>query len=135
VHRVTLSSRGHTFATRTPSVIICNNPHQMKVFGVENASVPERGLLNVYVTTRSKRRTLLWQMLRASASQIDRNTPFFEAMALPELRIDSRRKRLAVSIDGEVIDLPTPLRYRIHERPLRVLVPREADAANAGTAL
>jgi diacylglycerol kinase family enzyme len=123
VQRVSLSSRGHTFATRTPSVIICNNPHQMKVFGVENASVPERGLLNVYVTTRPTRRTLLWQLLRAATNNIHENTRNLETMALPEMRIDSRRRHVAVSIDGEVVDLKTPLRYRIHERPLKVLVP------------
>src|SRR3954452_3759851 len=33
----------------TPSVIVCNNPHQMRVFGVENVSHSDRSLLNVYV--------------------------------------------------------------------------------------
>ena len=39
----------------TPSVIVCNNPHQMEVFGVTGASVPDRGLLNVYVATARNR--------------------------------------------------------------------------------
>jgi diacylglycerol kinase family enzyme len=124
VHRVTLSSRGHTFARRTPSVIVCNNPHQMKVFGVENASIPERGLLNVYVATRPKRRTVVALMLRAAAGTLHPSTPHFEAMALPEVRIDSRRSHLPVSIDGEVFDLRIPLKYRIRPLPLRVLVPQ-----------
>jgi diacylglycerol kinase family enzyme len=122
-HRVTLSAGGKTIARRTPSVIVCNNPHQMQVFGVEDASVPERGLLNVYITTRSTRRTVLALMTRAATGGLKFSTPHFEAMALPEVRIDARRSRLAVSIDGEVMDMPTPLRYRIRSRPLKVLVP------------
>lgn len=123
--RLTLSARGHTIARRTPSVIICNNPHQMEVFGVADASVPERGLLNVYIATRAKRRTLVWLMLRAAARAIDEDTKHFEAMALPELRIDSNRRILPVSVDGEVTDMPTPLIYNVRERPMKVIVPQE----------
>jgi diacylglycerol kinase family enzyme len=125
VQKLTLSARGRSLAHRTPSVIICNNPHQMKVFGVKDASIPERGLLNIYITTRSRRRTLIWQMFRAAAGAIDEKTPHFEAMALPELRIDSKRKLIPVSIDGEVMDLSPPLVYRVRERPMKVLVPEE----------
>jgi len=128
VHKLMLSARGHTIARRTPSVIVCNNPHQMEVFGVKEASVPERGLLNVYVTTRAKRRTLVWLMFRAAAGAIDENTPHFEAMALPELRIDAKRRALPVSVDGEVMDLTPPLVYRVRERPMKVIVPKD-DAA------
>ena len=123
VQKLALSARGRTISHRTPSVIICNNPHQMEVFGVKNASIPERGLLNIYITTRTRRRTLIWQMFRAAAGAIDDKTPHFQAMALPELRIDSRRKLIPVSIDGEVMDLSPPLVYRVRERPMKVIVP------------
>jgi diacylglycerol kinase family enzyme len=129
VHKLALSARGHTIAARTPSVIICNNPHQMEVFGVKNASVAERGLLNIYLTTRTKRRTLIWLLFRAAAGAIDENTKHFEAMALPELRIDSRRRALPVSVDGEVMDFTPPLIYRVRERPMKVIVPNEVSGA------
>ena len=134
VHKLTISARGHTIARRTPSVIICNNPHQMEVFGVADASVPERGLLNLYLATRAKRRTLVWLMFRAAAGRIDEKTKHFETMALPEFRIDSKRKLLPVSVDGEVLDLQTPLVYRIREKPLKVIVPAAAaeEKADAG---
>jgi diacylglycerol kinase family enzyme len=125
VQKLALSARGHTITHRTPSVIVCNNPHQMEVFGVKHASVPERGLLNVYITTRTRRRTLIGQMFRAAAGAIDQKTPHFEAMALPELRIDCKRKLITVSIDGEVMDLSPPLIYRVREKPMKVIVPAE----------
>lgn len=127
VQKLTISARGQTIARRTVSVIICNNPHQMEVFGVTDASVPERGLLNIYLTTRSKRRTLIWLMARAAAGAIDQKTRHFETLALAEFRIDAKRKVLPVSLDGEVMDLPTPLNYRVREKPLKVIVPKEQN--------
>jgi diacylglycerol kinase family enzyme len=47
----------------------------------------------------------------------------FHALAATELWVDSQRKRLFVSLDGEVEQFHTPLRYAIHERVLDVIVP------------
>jgi diacylglycerol kinase family enzyme len=39
------------------------------------------------------------------------------------LRVASKRSRLAVSLDGEVVRAEPPLDYRIHKKGLRVLAP------------
>src|SRR5687768_13475072 len=75
----------------TPSVIVCNNPHQMKVFGVESASVPERGLLNVYVARRTRRLTMIWLFIRAIFRSLD-TAQNFEAVALREVTIDTAHR-------------------------------------------
>ena len=80
------------------------------------------------MTTRAKRRTLVWLMFRAAAGAIDEKTKHFESFALPELRIDSNRRVLPVSVDGEVTDMPTPLLYKIRDKPMRVLAPAPAPA-------
>jgi diacylglycerol kinase family enzyme len=46
-----------------------------------------------------------------------------EVRRVPEITIDSRKRRLRVLVDGEVVYLRPPLRYRIRPRALRVLVP------------
>ena len=106
----------------TPSVIVCNNPHQMKVFGVENVSYPGRGILNVYLARSTRGAGLLWLIVRAMFRRLD-TARSFESMALPEVTIHTRRATARVSIDGEVTDLPTPLRYRVRRGGLRVLAP------------
>jgi diacylglycerol kinase family enzyme len=40
-----------------------------------------------------------------------------------EVRITSLRKRLSVSLDGELARLETPLYYRVRPRALHVIVP------------
>jgi diacylglycerol kinase family enzyme len=125
--RVYLKTRDRLIKRNTPSVIVCNNPHQMKVFGVESASVPERGLLNVYLARSSSRLSMTWLFIRAAFGRLDQ-AKNFEAMALPEVTIDSRRHSARVSIDGEVTDMRPPLRYKVRETGLRVLVPTKTQA-------
>jgi diacylglycerol kinase family enzyme len=43
--------------------------------------------------------------------------------------VETRRKRLHVSMDGEVTVLDAPLEYRIRPRALRVFVPEPAGNA------
>jgi diacylglycerol kinase family enzyme len=106
----------------TPSVIVCNNPHQMKVFGVQNCSYPGRGVLNVYLARSTGWLGLLWLIVRATFRRLNAARGF-ESMALPEVTIHTRRRTARVSIDGEVTDVDTPLRYRVRRGGLKVIVP------------
>jgi diacylglycerol kinase family enzyme len=125
--RVRLITPGRTLTRITPSVIVGNNVHQMKVFGVESASVPERGLLNVYVARRSRRLSMIWLFIRALFNSLDQ-AKNFEALALREVTIDTAYRHARVSIDGEVTDMRPPLRYKVRETGLRVIVPRKEPA-------
>jgi diacylglycerol kinase family enzyme len=129
VLRVELRTRERRIVRYSPSVIVCNNPHQMKVFGVEDASVPERGLLNVYVATARNRTGLVLLFLRALVGRLDQAYTF-EVLVLPEVTIETRQTWARVSIDGEVTDMRPPLRYRVRETGLRVIKPATQPAAN-----
>ncbi|MDQ3438928.1 MAG: sphingosine kinase [Planctomycetota bacterium] len=122
--RVRMTTPERTMKRNTPSVIVCNNPHQMKVFGVESASVTERGLLNVYVARRSSRLGMIWLFIRAMFKSLDQ-AKNFESLALPQVTIDTSFGHARVSVDGEIADMRPPLRYQLSTRPLRVLVPRK----------
>ena len=116
---VRVRSRGHTLATAATTVIVCNSPYPLKSFGLSPAPPPEPGLLNVYVSQASPS-----QGFRALLSRLTNGAALnFATMALPEVRIESGRSRLEVSIDGDVWAMPPPLNCRIRPRPLRVLVP------------
>ena len=114
----------------TPSVIVCNNAHQMEVFGLANVSYPDRAMLNVYLARATKWYGVLWLIIRAAFRSLE-TAKNFEAMALPEFTVETRSRHARVSIDGEVTDLRTPLRYRVRRGGLRVIVPAPAAAAEA----
>jgi diacylglycerol kinase family enzyme len=107
----------------TPSVVVCNNPYQMKVFGLENVSHVDRSVLNVYVA-RAKGPVGLVRLLLASAFRRLDNLREFETISQQSVRIDVRRRRaLPVSIDGEVVAMKTPLEYAVRRGGLKVVVP------------
>ena len=128
--RVRLITPDTTTRRISPSVIVCNNPHQMKVFGVESASVPARGLLNVYVARSPTRLGMIWLIIRAMFKSLD-TAKSFEAMALREVTIDTAHRHARVSIDGEVTDMRPPLKYKVRETGLRVILPQREENAKS----
>jgi diacylglycerol kinase family enzyme len=115
--QVSVRARGHTFAAHTPDVIVSNNPHQVKAFGMRVAVTPERGLLNVYVAR--PRRGRLGGLFGGTNGSMEH----FEAMALPDIRIDAAGKHVDVALDGEIVEMRPPLHYHVRSKPLRLLVP------------
>jgi diacylglycerol kinase family enzyme len=120
--RVRLEAPGLGARRFTPSVIVCNNPHQMRVFGVENVSYTDRSRLNVYVARSTHWAGLIWLIVRATFRTLD-SARNFEAFTLPQLTLRTRGPTTRVSIDGEVTDLPTPLEYTVRRGSLRVVEP------------
>jgi diacylglycerol kinase family enzyme len=120
-------SRGHTFAADALSVIVSNNPHALKLFDLPASPAPEGGLLNVYVARPSRPHGSVARVLsRLGARMWNGAPPHFQTMALPEVRIESSRRSVEVSIDGDVWAMHPPLNCRMRERPLRVLVPSDS---------
>jgi diacylglycerol kinase family enzyme len=106
----------------TPSVIVCNNAHQMKMFGVENASNTDRTVLNVYLARATRWWGVVWLIIRAAFRNLE-NARKFESIAFPEFTIETKNRHARVSIDGEVTDIRTPLHYRVRKGGLKVIMP------------
>ena len=110
----------------TPSVIVCNNQHQMRAFGVEAQSVTDRRLLNVYVARATRPPGMLWLLIRAFLRVLGTSN-LFEVIAAPEVTVRMHRRSITVSIDGELVRMRVPLRYRVRERSLRVIMPASRE--------
>lgn len=109
----------------TPSIIVCNNTLQMQEFGVAEMSCPDRGLLNVYVARVTGATGLIRLVLAAFLRRLHTASGRdFESICVPGVRISLRRRHLSVSIDGEVVDLRTPLEYKVRRGGLKVVVPK-----------
>jgi diacylglycerol kinase family enzyme len=52
-----------------------------------------------------------------------RNDDMVKLDDVERLRVSSTREQLAVSLDGEVVGVQTPLDYRIRKEALRVIAP------------
>ena len=114
-------------ARTTPFVFVGNNEYAMESFNIGLRERLDKGLLSIYITHRTSRLKLVSLALRAIFGRL-RNDKDFLAIRSNEVKIETRHKRLRVAVDGEITVLEPPLHYRVHERALRVIVPKDAEA-------
>ena len=104
---------------RTPFVFVGNNEYRM--VGLRAASLQD-GVLAVYVMRGSHRTGVLglaWRVLWGGVDRVDE----LELLKVVEAEIETRRRRLQVSLDGEVVVLESPLAYRVRPAALRIMTP------------
>jgi diacylglycerol kinase family enzyme len=117
-----LTIDGVRLARRTPLVFAGVNPHQLEQFGIPGHECPEDGKLALYIT-RPLTTLQLWRLAVRGFVRGLHGAEDLEVVSARELVVDARRRRLRVAMDGEIVRLDLPLRYRFREDALRVLVP------------
>lgn len=134
--RVHLSIDGRELVRITPLIFIGNNHYKLSGFDLGSREALDAGKLAIYIPHSIGRIGLIWLSLRAVLGNVRKDDSFDEYQA-EEFYIDtrsirrwhwlrSRKKRLQnVAVDGEVLLLEKPLRYRILKKALNVLVPRK----------
>jgi len=117
-----LEARERTHDCRAPFVFVGNNDYQLEGFEIGTRARLDAGTLNVYTTKRSTTGGLIGLALRALFGRLRQADDFLES-AVRSLRVESRRPRILVGIDGEVATMEAPLEFRIRPRTLQVIVP------------
>ena len=109
---------------RTPIVLIGNNEYAIDGVRLGSRAAIDRGTLSVYVAPRAHARDLPILFVSALFGRA-RQSGTFENLAATDLIIDAHRARgIRIAVDGEVIRLMTPLRFRTRPRALQVMVPQ-----------
>lgn len=124
-----IAVEGKQLARRTAFLFVGNNEYQIAGFNLGARQCIDRGNLGLYLTHRTGRFGLFRLGLHALFGRVDQAKDF-EAFCVKEARIETRKRRLLVACDGEVMWMQTPLHYRSRQNALRVLVPKEAGTAS-----
>jgi len=83
----------------------------------------DRGELGIFaVTTRTGSQAA--RLFAASALARRTRSPFWQEFTATDFEVRTRSGTAFAGIDGEALELPTPLRFRSHRRGLTLLVPR-----------
>jgi diacylglycerol kinase family enzyme len=123
--RLELEDRVHDCLS--PFVFVGNNDYTLEGFEIGTRARLDAGMLKVYTTRRCTAGGLAGLALRALFGRLRQADDFMES-AVRSLRVESRRRRLLVAIDGEVRIMDTPLEFRMQPRSLHVMVPKEPVA-------
>ncbi|MES2831690.1 MAG: diacylglycerol kinase family protein [Pseudomonadota bacterium] len=126
---VRLAADGLCEPRETPFIFIGNNAYSMSGLTAGARASLQDGVLSLYVAQRTSRLGLLRLAFWALLGRL-RQASDFDALQVRELRVETKRRRLPVAADGEVMWLQTPLCYRIRPRSLQVYVPvRSTDSS------
>lgn len=120
--RVRVAADGRRLRRRTPILFVGNNEYQIEGRSLGSRTRLDQGKLCLYVLHN----TGPWGLIKFTVRALFRRAwrvKDFDAILAREIEVETRRKRIRVALDGEVTDLKTPLRYRIRQRALRVIVP------------
>lgn len=122
---VHLRMSGAELKRRTPFVFVGNNEYQIEGFNLGARSCLDAGHLSLYITRDLGRLGLLRLALRAFLRRL-RDDKDFDALCVEDVAIETRRRGLRVSTDGEVTLMTAPFRFRVRRAALQVIVPEVA---------
>ena len=115
---------GHSRSCTTPFLFVGNNEYRLDGMRLGRREHLNGGVLSLYLAPGASRLGVLRMAIAAVFGRL-KQTPEYEEILVQEftVRVHGRR-RIRVSLDGEVRRMPGPLQYRILPGALKVLVPR-----------
>lgn len=124
--KVTLSTQGGSTTVTTPLLVISNNSWREERLPLSREAL-DRGELVVHVAKCTSRLALLWLAFNALLGRW-KVSRLLETFKADEVRVTSRKRRVMVSLDGEVTVLRSPLIFRLRPKALRMIVPARPES-------
>ena len=124
---VSIETDGKTVVRRTAGVVVSNNP--LGKGHIPYADRLDKGVLGLYVTT-ARGWAQLVRVTAAAAFGAAEESPLVEYVETTTADINLGRQRsVPVTLDGELVRLPVPLKVEIVAGGLRVLKPKTEPTA------
>ena len=119
---ITLQVDGETLRCRTPLLFVGNNEYVLEGTELGARKRLESGKLAVYLMPGAHRSTILRMVFAALLGRL-KSIPEYQEFHVEQFTVTTGKRRLRVSLDGEVRRMNGPLEYRIRPRSLTVCVP------------
>jgi diacylglycerol kinase family enzyme len=136
--RVRLTVEGTIIKRLTPVVFVALSEYQIRALGLEDFSCGCRDRLNIFLAAKTNRRGWAWMMIKGLFGRLKPRKDF-EVVTAPSAELAMRRRHVRVGVDGEVIDMRTPLRFEVVKNGLKLRVPATyapaSGAAESGSSL
>ncbi|HEX2867425.1 MAG TPA: diacylglycerol kinase family protein [Ignavibacteriales bacterium] len=123
---IRLESDDNAISRRTSFVFIGNNEYKLDVFNLGKRVTLTGGKLSLYTAHIKGRLSLLKIAVLALLNRLDQMKNF-DLQFVENIRLETKRKIVAVSLDGEVIHMAPPLHYKIRPMELTVILPAKGQ--------
>lgn len=109
--------------------VVNNNQPDEPLKMMPRRSRLDRGHLAVHWANVDTRGGLLWLLFSYALNFMTAN-PHIQIRQVKAFEITSPNKQIEVGLDGEIMHMQTPLRFQIHPKSLRVLVPDATEVSD-----
>ena len=116
---------GRQYPVKTPLIFFGNNQLQLAEMNLRIAEAAEKGKVAGIVVAKSDKRTLfkiLWQLIKGNLDK----APDVYSFSGDEVKVHSKRKKLTVALDGEIVEMQPPLKISVRKNALKILVPHDS---------
>lgn len=130
--RVRLRHDGEEEALRLATIFVGNNRLQLEQLGLVEAGALADGRLAAVLLRPLPRRSMLWLLVRGAFGAL-RDASGVRHLAFDELTVappGAATRRWRISTDGELQWMTTPIQFRTAARPLWLMLPPPATAAD-----
>ena len=121
--RLTLTVNDEKARIDTPLLFVGNNDYRIDIGAPGQRESVEDGRLSVFVMRKKTRLGFIAASVRALFNRT-RQDDMVKLEDVQRLRVSSRKRMLAVSLDGEVVRAELPFDYKIRRKALRVIAPQ-----------
>lgn len=122
--RVRLGTGQGEIVRETPMVMVCSNAFQIENFALAGQECLERNQFAVYVARMAGRWTLFRLGLRTLLRRL-RVGVDYEVICVSDLTIETLRRRLRATLDGEIETIDSPMRVQMNPAQLLVRAPKQ----------
>lgn len=127
--RLSLCEDGRTQTLRSTTLVVGDNRLQLQSIGIAQAEAVTRGALVGIMLPPLARWRMILAAIRGLFGHLG-DVEKVDSFAFTQLDVAlPRRRHIKLAVDGEIIRLPLPLRFRVAPEPLRLLVPRGRTTA------
>lgn len=124
--RIALQRQGPRSEMRSLTLFVGNNPLQLEGVGIPLADELRAGHLVAIALRPIGRFALLWLVLRGASGRLG-DAGNLTSFGFTQLTVNpsslSKKRRVKVATDGEVVWLASPLDFRVPPQPLYLLKP------------
>jgi len=124
-HRLRLRIEGREQEVRTPLLFVGNNRYALETGKVGVRESLEDGRLSIYAVDRKTSPAMIGFALRTMIGRADVDRDFAELGEADEMEVRMHARSVDVALDGEVVRLRGPLRFKALPKALTVIAGKD----------
>lgn len=103
-------------------VLVGNNKYELDIFSLGQRNSLKQGVLSLYAAKCTSRWSFIRLIFMTVFSRVKLSDDLDKKL-IKELTIEANKKKISVSLDGEVKEMNTPLHYKVCPRNLKLISP------------